>query len=416
MRPSTRNKVVGGLLLAVVAGGWWVWHGHAKPGAESAASASKGERGGRGGRGGDRPVTVSSVVVERRDVPVVLNVNGYVTPVSQVEIRPQVTSTLQAVHVKEGDTVKAGQLLFSLDDRADVANTNKLAAQVTKDEATLADARRTLARNQELLAKGFVSQSVVDSAKSTVDALIATVASDKAAVTAARVPVSDARLVAPQGGRIGRIDVHVGSLVQPSSAALTTITQLDPIDVSFTLPEQQLGDLLAAQRAGSVPVQARLGNDTVQGTLSFVDSTVDRTTGSIAAKARFANPQARLWPGALVNVGITLRTLPGASVVPAAAIQVGPDGQFLYQINPDRKVSSVPVKLVYVSGDVAVVEGAQPGIKVVLAGGQNLRPGAMVTEGRGRREGAASGAKQGGEGTASGAHRKHRDKSASAGA
>jgi RND family efflux transporter MFP subunit len=328
----------------------------------------------------EKPLPVRSSVAEVRTVPEVYSASGFVTPLNVVEIRPQITTTVRRVDIKEGETVRTGQRMFTLDDRSDVANAGKATAQVVKDRALLDDARRTLARNTDLKARGFVSQSAVDSAQSNVDALAATLASDQSAAAGARVTVGFSDVTAPMSGRVGEIKVHVGSLVQPNAALpMTTITQIDPIDVAFNVPEREVQKLLAAQRAGTVTVRAHVEKRTVDGHLSFVDSAVDSASGSLKAKAEFENRDGLLWSGTLVTVDLPLRTLEQAVVISPRAVQVGPKGQFVYRIESDGRVSQQPITVEYLTSDLAVVQGLQGGSQVVTEGGQNLRPGLRVT-------------------------------------
>jgi RND family efflux transporter MFP subunit len=328
----------------------------------------------------EKPISVRSGIAEVREVPEVYSTSGFVTPLNVVEIRPQVTATVRSVDIKEGQMVRIGQRIFTLDDRSDAANVQKTAAQVVRDRALLDDAKRTLARNIDLKARGFVSQSTVDSAQSNMDALAAALASDQAAVSAAQVSVGFAAITAPMSGRVGEIKVRIGSLVQANTAlAMTTITQIDPIDIAFNVPEREVQKLLAAQRAGPVPVRARVENKTVDGYLSFVDSAVDSASGSLKAKAEFANRDGLLWSGTLATVDLSLQTLEHAVVISPRAVQVGPAGQFVYRIEPDGRVSSQPINVDYLTSDLAVVRGLDGGSKVVIEGGQNLRPGLHVT-------------------------------------
>jgi len=343
---------------------YW-WYGRAAP----AASV-----------GAEKPVAVRSGVAAVRTVPEVFSASGFVTPLNVVEIRPQVMTTVRRVDIKEGQTVRAGQRMFTLDDRSDAANSDKAAAQVVKDRALLDDARRTLARNKDLKSRGFVSESVVDSAQSNVDALAATLASDQSAASGARVTVGFSEMTAPMAGRVGEIKVHVGSLVQPNATLpMTTITQIDPIEVAFNVPEREVQKLLAAQRAGPLRVTAHVDKQTVAGHLSFVDSAVDSTSGSLKAKAEFENRDGLLWSGTLVTVDLPLRTIEHAVVISPRAVQVGPKGQFVYRIEADGRVSSQPITVEYLTSDLAVVQGLDGGSKVVTEGGQNLRAGLQVS-------------------------------------
>ncbi|WP_374401294.1 efflux RND transporter periplasmic adaptor subunit [Niveibacterium sp.] len=332
-------------------------------------------------KGGDPTISVRFAAVERRTIPVVFETSGFVTPVSSVEVRAQISSTIREVLVKEGDTVAAGTPLFRLDGRAERAALDKLKAQHLRDEALLADARRTLTRNIELKSRGFVSQGVVDASSSNVDALEATVAADRAAIAEAQVAADYGVIAAPQAGRVGLINVRVGSLVQPGSAqALTTLTRLDPIDIAFSLPEAQLARLRAAQTKGPVHVLAKDDQGEQQGELNFIDSAVDSSTGGVRVKARFDNAKLRLWPGAQVTVGLTLDAYRDAPSAPLAAVQVGPDGQFVFAADADGRAKSLPVKILYQDAEYAVLDGVEPGTKVVTVGGQNLRPGTKLRD------------------------------------
>lgn len=326
-------------------------------------------------------MTVQSEVALQRDIPEVISMSGFVTPKNTVDIRAQVTALVKSVNVQEGQTVKAGQLLLTLDDRGAGADAGKLAALVVKDQALLDDARHTLIRNQELRSKGFVAQSMVDSAQSAVDAALATLNADRAGLVAGKVAVDYYQLTAPISGRVGEINVHIGSLVQPSATQLiTTITQIDPIDVVFNVPEKNVQQLLAAQRNGAVAVTAKIDKENAEGRLTFVDNTIDATTGNLKAKALFNNKNALLWPGGLVDITLTLQILKNAVTVSPRSIQVGPDGKFVYLIAEDKKVSTQPVSVEYLTSELAVVNGLAAGSHIVLEGGQNLRAGMSVSE------------------------------------
>ncbi|AQV96124.1 efflux transporter periplasmic adaptor subunit [Cupriavidus necator] len=329
-------------------------------------------------------VVVSTVAVQQGDVPLQVSANGNVTALSTVEVRPQVSSTVRTVHIKEGQTVKPGDLLFSLDTRMDEANLAKAQAQLLRDQADLADARRTLARSQELVQRNFISKSALDTAQAKVDGFAATVRADQAAIEASRVAVSYGAIRATISGRTGVISAFPGSLVLPNSTQpMVIIAQVQPIAVTFTLPERQLGALREALRAGPVQVTA-LPNDgskaPVTGKISFVDNTVDPQYGTIRVKAQFDNDEQRLWPGTYANVSAVVQTLKGALSVPPQAVVTGPEGRFVYVVQPDSKVARVPVQVVTTTATAAVVEGVQAGARVVVEGTQNLRPGALVRE------------------------------------
>lgn len=360
-------------VLIVIAGGvaWW-WSGAAKQQDAQAARRPAGA------------VPVVTARVETRDVPVRLQANGTVTSLQSVELRAQVTSTVRQVHIREGQSVQKGDLLFTLDARTEEANLKKALAQVEKDRADLATARRNLARQQELFQQKFISQAALDTSQNQVDTLTGQLAIDQAAVEAARAAIGYTEIRAPFSGRTGVISVRAGSLVQPGATAspLVTITQVDPIAVAFTLPEKELPALQQAVRGGALAVTATSqgGTETFKGRVIFVDNAVETATGTIRVKAEFANPNAQLWPGMYVNVSLAPRTLANATVVPAQAVQTGPEARFVYAVGEDRKVVSRPVTLEYLEEGLAAVTGVKAGERVVVEGAQNLRPGSMVAE------------------------------------
>ena len=374
MKKKNVGLITGAVALAL-AGAWYVNQGG---GAHAEGNGKNGP--GKGGPGGGQPpVTVNIVAPQRQDVGVELGANGTVTPLRTVDLHPQTSATIRQVHIKEGDFVKEGQLMFSLDDRADRANVARAQAQVARDRATLADLERQYKRSQELVAQKFLAQSAVDSLQSQVEAQRALVQSNAAAARASQVAASYTAIRAPMSGRVGAIDVHPGALVQPATS-LTTVTQLDPINVSFTLPESALAALLAAQKQGAVEVRAQVSDESpaVSGRLSFIDNAVDPQAGTIRVKGEFANPGASLWPGQYVTARVTVQTLKDAVVIPQAAIINATNGTFVYVAGEDNAARQVPVKRLHAFGDYAAVTGLAGNEKVITEGKQNLRPGGKI--------------------------------------
>jgi RND family efflux transporter MFP subunit len=362
----------------------------------SAASAAS-------GAGGGGPVSVTSVRAQRRDVDVMLEATGTVTALNNVDIRPQVSSVITRVDIREGQFVKAGQLLFTLDARNDEVNLAKARAQLAKDQASLADAQRQLARSKDLLAQNFISQGAVDTGQTLVETQQAVVNASRAAIEATQVALSYNRITAPAAGRAGAINVFPGTTVQPGGAALVTITQLDPIGVAFSVPQRNLNDALRTLRAGGGTVTAVLPDKrgSSVGRLQFVDNVVDANSGTVRVKALFDNREETLWPGAFVTVRLAVRTLKDATVVPQASVIQGPRGDIVYLIDAQNMAQARPVEVVYGAGLDAVVSGVQPGERVVVDGRQNLLAGVPVAEraasaagggGRGRASDAALGA------------------------
>lgn len=339
-------------------------------------------------------VQIVSTVVTQSDVPVKLTANGTVSAKQTVEVRPQISATIKAVHIKEGQFVHKGDRLFTLDARTQNANLSKAKAQLTKSRADLANAVRNLKRQRDLFQQKFISQAALDVAQNQVDKLQGQFDFDQAAVQVNRVMRSFSEIAAPISGRTGVIPVHPGSLVQPNiaipgsltqprSAILVSITQIDPINVSFTLPERELVALQQALVKGDISVSAKLDladKPAQKGRLIFVDNTIDAESGTIQLKAEFPNTDQHLWPGMFVTVMLAPNMLVGALTVPVQAVQTGPEKKFLYVIGEDGKVTSQTIKVRLIQDGLAVIEGAMPGVRVVLEGAQNLRPGSVVVE------------------------------------
>ncbi|HUX91221.1 MAG TPA: efflux RND transporter periplasmic adaptor subunit [Gallionellaceae bacterium] len=328
-------------------------------------------------------VLVVSAVVAQGDVSVRLTANGTVSAQQTVEVRPQISATIYAVHIKEGQFVHKGDKLFTLDTRAEAASLSKAVAQLNKDRADLVNAERNLERQRELFQQKFISQAAFDTAQNQVDGLRGQLAVDQAAVETSHVSRSFGEITAPISGRTGVIAVYPGSLVQPNGAALVSITQIDPINVSFTLPENELAALQQARATGRVTVSAvpdAAGQKGHKGWLSFIDNAVDTASGTIRVKAEFANADNQLWPGMFVSVSLAPRLLAGALTVPVQAVQIGPEKKFLYVIGEDSKVTAVPVSVRLIQDGFAVIEGVAAGTRVVVEGAQNIRPGSVVSE------------------------------------
>ncbi len=329
------------------------------------------------------PVSVSTVRVQKRDVPVQLEATGTVAAINSVDVRPQVGGVITKVHIREGQFVQAGQVLFTLDARTAQASLSQAQAELQKDQAAQADAQRQLARSRELLAQGFVAQGAVDTSQAQVDAQAAAVSAARAAIDAARVSLGYSRITAPTGGRAGAIVPVAGSTVQAGTTTLVTLTQLDPIAVGFNLPQRNLADALELLRSGGGTVTARLPEQRgkpLSGRLQFVDNQVDASSGTVKVKAVFDNKDQALWPGAFVDVRLNVQTLKDALVVPQAAVIPGERGKTVYVVEAGNKAQPRRVEVVHAAGLEAVVTGLQPGERGVVDGRQNLRPGSVVVE------------------------------------
>ena len=329
------------------------------------------------------PQNVSVVRVKQADVPISVEASGTVTALQSVDLRAQTTSTVAQVLVKDGQNVRKGELLFRFDDRADRAALDKARAQLARDRASLNDLERQLNRAKELKGQNFIAQNAVDTAQANFDAGQALMKSDEAAIQATQVTLGYNELRAPISGRVGLVSVYPGSLVQAnaSAAPLVNIAQLDPIAISFTVPETQLASLLAATRAGELDVEAlpppgsAKGAASIKGRVSAVDNLVDSSTGTIKVKAEFDNKAQALWPGQYLRVRVTLRTLKGVTVVPQAAIIMRGNERSVYVVGPDNTAKLTPVQLRQSMGEQVVVDGLDATAQVVMDGKQNLRPG-----------------------------------------
>ena len=352
------------------------------------AAGGQGEKGGqasgnaRGGGGGAAPVSVAPVI--ERAMPVTARAVGTVAPMSTVDIRSQVTGYLLKVGFTEGQDVNAGDLLFTLDARPFQATLDQATAVLTRDKAQLANAEDVLRRSDELLAKGLVPKADRDTLASNAAALRGTVAADTAAVENARLQLSFTKITAPVSGRTGALLAHEGALVRANDTTpLVTISQTAPIYVSFAVPARLLPKLRAGKDAGTLKVQASIpgvAESLANGTLAFIDSSVDASTDTIKVKGTFPNADHALWPGQYVDVTLQLAVEPHAIVIPTAALQASQQGQFVYVVRSDKTVESRAVRVAWIDGATTVIEqGLTPDDQVVTDGQLRLTPGAKVS-------------------------------------
>lgn len=328
-------------------------------------------------------VPILAATVEQKDVPQQIRAIGNVESYSTVSVKTQITGELTGVFFKEGQDVKKGQLLFELDKRPFEAALKQAEGALAKDEAQLANARLEAQRYAELHAAGVVSKEQNDQMQSNADALEAAVTADKAAVQNARVQLIYCSIYSPINGRTGTLVLHRGNMIKANdNPALITINQVEPIYVTFMVPEQFLAEIKKYASAGKLRVQAEIPNDTrgpVAGTLSFIDNSVDQATGTIKLKGEFPNTDRRLWPGQFVKAVLTLRDQPNAIVVPSQAVQNGQQGQFVFVIKDDMTVEARQVVVTEsADGQVIVQKGLVPGERVVTDGQLRLVPGAKV--------------------------------------
>lgn len=330
-----------------------------------------------------RPVPVVVAAAERRDVPIVLEGLGTVTPFSTVSVRAQVDGPLQSVAFKEGAVVRKGQVLAQLDPRPFQIALAQASATLRRDQAQLRNAMLDLSRYRGLLGKQLVPKQQVDTQQTAVDAAKATVAMDRAQVANAKLQLGYTRILSPLDGVTGIRQVDPGNLVRASDpTGLVVLTQLDPISVVFTLPQDSLERVQRAQAKGSLSTEAwsRDGRERIAtGKLMVIDNQVNAAAASVRFKANFANPQHALWPGAFVKARLVVEARQGVVVVEAAAVQHGPQGTFVYVVGDDHKAQQRAVVVESTEGTLAILtSGVQPGELVVTDGQNQLKAGAVV--------------------------------------
>ncbi|HET9595282.1 MAG TPA: efflux RND transporter periplasmic adaptor subunit [Anaeromyxobacteraceae bacterium] len=365
--------------------------------------------------GAARAVPVSAAAIARRDVPIYLQGLGNVLALKTVTVRTQVDGTLQSVSFREGQAVRKGDLLAQIDPRPFQAQLHQAEGALKRDEAQLLGARRNLVRYQALVDQKLIPQQQVDDQAATVGQLEGAVQIDRAAIETARLNLDYARISSPVDGVTGIRVVDPGNLVRASDQnGIVVVTQLDPIAVIFTLPQDDLGAVATELAAGplQVDVYSRDGNTRLaSGNLGVIDNQINQATSTIRLKATVPNPKRQLWPNQFVNARLRLTTRKGALAMPATALQRGPSGTFVYVVGADATAAVRPVAIDVVQGDVALVaSGVNEGEKVVTDGQNQLRPGAKVAVrepgqggGAGPRQGQAEGQGSGpGQGQGSG--------------
>jgi multidrug efflux system membrane fusion protein len=410
---------------------------------DPAAAGGGGGRGGKGGRGaagGAQPVVMARVM--QRDVPVDLAAVGNVEAYNSVSVRSQVTGQLQEAFFHEGDVVKKGDKLFTIDPRPLEASLKQAEANLLRDQAQLNQAEAQLARDSanadfqkaaadrqaQLVEKGLVSREQAQQSRATADAIAATIKADKAAIESAKAQLTVQQSVVDNAkvllsyttikagieGRTGNNAVKTGNLVSANSTELVTIAQLQPVYVTFTLPATHLSAI--KQRMGQDTLLATAtpqdGNpEPVEGKLTFIDNTVDTATDTIKLKATFPNKDSRLWPGQFTRVSLRLTTLQQATVVPSQAVQVGQEGQFVFVVKPDSTVEQRPIVVAQRMGEIVVIaKGLAPGETIVTEGQLRLEQGTKVQTGNEGEGGKGGGRGRGGRGGKGGGEKGGGDK------
>jgi RND family efflux transporter MFP subunit len=328
--------------------------------------------------------TITSIVIEKKDIPLVIEATGTIVSNSIVDIRPMVTNKVEKIHIKDGQDVKAGELLFTLDNRTDTANYEKL-------KALADDAQKQYLRAKELVTKNFISKAGLETA-------LANAKSAQAAAETARVQLSFDFIRSPIDGKAGIINVFPGTLVQASNtvisatnasststtSSMVTITQLNPINVQFVIPEKDIPVLLESKQSGTpMKVQVTVGNNTQRvfnGEVMVVDNQIDPQIAAVRVKAQIPNEKYELLPGQFARVSLNANTLKNVIAVPSEAIVMNPKGRLVYIVDKDGKVASKPITVSYEYQGTSVVNGLEAGQRIVVEGKQNLRTGSKVRE------------------------------------
>jgi membrane fusion protein, multidrug efflux system len=398
-RPQ-RSRLVGSIvaILAMVALGalaWYLTHrtpeGAGGPGAAGArqggAPGGAGARGpgGPGGRGAPA-TTVGVATAEQVDLPVTLEALGTVVPAAVATVRPQVSGVLQKINFTEGQVVRAGQVLATIDPRTFEIALLQATGQRQRDEAQLESARLTLSRYRTLLEQDSIARQEVDTQAALVKQLEGTITTDRAAENQARLNLSYTQVKAPIGGRVGLRTVDIGNLVGSGDAnGIAVITQFSPIDVEFAVPQDGVPELqsriVANATLPAVALDRTRTNELAQGRFAALDNQVDVQTGTVRAKARFENKDNKLFPSQFVNLRLQVRTIENAVVVPVNALRHGANGDFVFVLNEGTKtVAMRTVKRGQATVDkIQVLEGLKPGERVITEGADRLKDGAKVT-------------------------------------
>ena len=367
---TSRVALTVGALAALAGGGWYLW---SRPATHPGPAQEV------------RAVPVVTARVQERPMPVRVEAVGTVQALAVVAVRPRVEGEVTGVHFREGDEVAEGARLFTLDSRQAEVTRRQAEANLARDRAQLDRARADLARYQELLKAGTATRQKLEQAAAESAQAEAAVKADQAAIDTARLSIEYASIRAPVAGRTGTINAKLGSLATPGDGQpRVPLTQMRPVNAAFSVAEPLLPAVRAAMGAG--PLEARVksaadpGLDAI-GQLSFLDSAIDTTTGTIALKAIFANHDTRLWPGQFVNLTLLLGTEAKALAIPAEAVQNGQDGTFVFVIDDQSKADVRPVRVNrVVDGAAVIAQGLEAGMRVVTQGQMRLAPGRAVSE------------------------------------
>jgi multidrug efflux system membrane fusion protein len=333
--------------------------------------------------GKERVVPVMVTTVEEKTVPVQLTAIGNVEAYSTVAIKSRVTGELKQVHFKEGQDVTSGALLFTIDSAPYEADLKRAQANLARSQALAKKAEEDLRRYADLVKKEYISQEQYDQVSTNLEALKAQIKADQAAEETARLQVSYCSIYAPVTGRTGILLADKGNMIRANDEkAMVVINQIQPVYVTFSLPEQSLSEIKKYSAGGTLKIKALLSKEEEhpeEGLLSFIDNTVDKTTGTIRLRGTFPNRGKRLWPGGFVNLILGLTSQSNTLVIPSQAIQTGLEGQYVYVVKPDLKAENRPVKTGRsLDGQAVIEKGLQGGEMIVIDGQFQLVPGTRV--------------------------------------
>src|SRR5579871_2702511 len=332
---------------------------------------------------GPHAISVAVAPVQKQDVPVYLTGLGAVTAFNTANIKSRVDGQIMKVNFREGQEVHQGELLIEIDSRPFEVQLEQMQAQLFRDQAQLRDAKLNLDRYTTLIPSGSIAQQQVDTQKALVDQLDGTVRNDQAQIDSAKLNITYCHITAPFNGRVGLRQVDPGNIVHASDTnPMLILTQLHPIAVIFTLPEDVLGNVAKHMRASTLEVDAFSRDDQTKlatGKLLTIDNQIDPTTGTAKLKAVFDNQDNKLWPNQFVNADLLLETRKNSTVVPTAAVLRGPQGTFVYTVNPDKTVKDRQVTISLTQGDTTVIaNGVNPGDTVVTDGQDKLQTGSHI--------------------------------------
>lgn len=372
MSVKTRFAVAAGVALAIVVGGLLAYFS-----VDSRAKEKKRAK-------GDAEIPVSVVAAMQKSVPVTIQAIGNVEPLASVAVKARVDGQIVAVNFKEGQEVHKGEVLFRLDSRPFEAALKQAEANVLRDAAARDQARSQERRYQELLEKNFVSKEAYAQIATNAQTAEATAKASQAALESARVNLDYCTIASPIDGFVGKVLLQIGNMVKANDVnSLVVINQVRPIYVSFSVPEQQLSEVRRLQQQGPLEVVVSTSDNRhaplAEGQLAFIDNAVDSTTGTIKLRATFENRDLALWPGQYVTTDLKLYEQKDAIVVPAAAIQTGPQGEYVFVMKPDSTAEVRKIEVARTDGEQVVIgKGVAAGEKVVTRGQLRINPGAKL--------------------------------------